>query len=91
MNSPAPPYRKLPGRGLGWAGFARLWIAEDHLLEVNSLLFTERYRRFFFKDISALVIRRIKRSCEFLFHGRQCRVARRHAIAVQRLDAAAIV
>ena len=60
MNSPVPAYRKLPGRGLGWAGCARLWIAGDHLLEVNSLLFTERYRRFFFKDISALVIRRTK-------------------------------
>ena len=27
---------------------------------MNSLLFTERYRRFFFKDISALVIQRTK-------------------------------
>ena len=60
MNSPAPAYRKLPGRGLGWAGFARVWVADDHLLEVNSLLISERYRRFFFKDITALVIRRTK-------------------------------
>ncbi len=60
MNAPGPVYRKLPGRGLGWAGLGRLWIAEDHLLEVNSLLVSERYRRFFFKDISALVIRRTK-------------------------------
>ena len=60
MNSPAPAYRKLPGRGLGWAGFARVWVADDHLLEVNSLLISERYRRFFFKDITAIVIRRTK-------------------------------
>ena len=60
MTTPEPTYRKLPGRGLGWSGFARIWIAEDHLLEVNSLLVSERYRRFFLRDISALVIRRTK-------------------------------
>lgn len=60
MNSPDPTYRRLPGRGLGWSGFARIWIAEDHLLEVNSLLVSERYRRFFLRDISALVVRRTK-------------------------------
>lgn len=60
MTTPEPIYRKLPGSGLGWSGLARLWIAEDHLLEVNSLLISERYRRFFLRDISALVIRRTK-------------------------------
>ena len=60
MSAPEPTYRKLPGRGLGWSGFARIWIAEEHLLEVNSLLVSERYRRFFLRDISALVIRRTK-------------------------------
>ncbi len=60
MTSPVPTYRKLPGRGLGWAGLARVWLAEDHLLEVNSLLFSERYRRFFLKDIAAIVVRRTK-------------------------------
>ena len=60
MSTPEPTYRQLPGRGLGWSGFARLWIAEDHLLEVNSLLVSERYRRFLLRDVSALVIRRTK-------------------------------
>lgn len=60
MTTPDPAYRKLPGRGLSWTGFARNWIAEDHLLEVNSLLVSERYRRFFLRDISALVVRRTK-------------------------------
>ncbi len=60
MSAPDPIYRKLPGRGLGWAGISRLWIAEDHLLEVSSLLFHERYRRFFLPDIAALIVRRTK-------------------------------
>jgi hypothetical protein len=60
MNAPDPSYRRLPGRGIGWAGFSTIWLAEDHLLEVNSLLFHERYRRFFLPDISAIVIRRTK-------------------------------
>ena len=60
MTSPALAYRKLPGRGLGWTGRARLWVAADHLLEVTSLLVSERYRRFIFKDITALVILRTK-------------------------------
>jgi len=60
MNSAAPFYRKLPGRGLSFGGIGRLWLAEDHVLEVESLLVSERYRRFFLKDIAAVVIRRTK-------------------------------
>ena len=60
MNSAPPAYRKLPGRGLGWAGISRVWLADDHILEVSSLLFTERYRRFILKDISAHIVRRTK-------------------------------
>ena len=60
MNPAAPAYRKLPGRALAFSGIGRLWLADDHLLEVESLLFHERYRRFFLKDIAALVIRRTK-------------------------------
>ena len=60
MTSAAPVYRKLPGRGLAFAGIGRLWLAEDHLLEVESLLLHERYRRFFLPDIAALVVRRTK-------------------------------
>ena len=60
MTSPAPAYRKLPGRGLAFAGIGRLWLAEDHLLEVESLLIHERYRRYFLPDITALVVRRTK-------------------------------
>ncbi len=58
MTSAPFTYRKLPGRGLAFAGVGRLWLAEDHLLEVESLLIHERYRRFFLPDIAALVVRR---------------------------------
>lgn len=60
MTSAAPAYRKLPGRALAFSGVGRLWLAEDHLLEVESLLFHERYRRFFLPDIAALVVRRTR-------------------------------
>ena len=60
MTSATPAYRKLPGRGLAFAGIGRLWLAEDHLLEVESLLIHERYRRYFLPDITALVVRRTK-------------------------------
>ena len=60
MNLDAPAYRKLPGRGLAFNGIGRLWLAEDHILDVESLLVHERYRRFFLKDIAAIVVRRTK-------------------------------
>ena len=60
MNPEAPTYRKLPGRGIAFSGIGRLWIAEDHILEAQSVLFHERYRRFFLKDIAAIVVRRTK-------------------------------
>ena len=53
-------YTKLPGPGVGWSGRARLWLAEDHLLEVNSSLFTERYHRFFLRDIRSVLAQRTK-------------------------------
>ena len=60
MTSAPPAYRKLPGRGIAFSGIGRLWIAEDHVLEAEWLLFHERYRRFFLKDIAAIVVRRSK-------------------------------
>ena len=60
MKSAAPAYRKLPGLSLAFGGIGRLWLAEDHVLEVESLLVHERYRRFFLKDIAAIVVRRTK-------------------------------
>ena len=52
------PYQKLPGRGLTWTGFSRVWLGADHVLLVRGHTWTESYRRFFFHDIQALLVRR---------------------------------
>ena len=60
MNEVPIHYTKLPGPSAGWSGRTRLWLAEDHLLEVNSTLFTERYHRFFLHDIRSVIAQRTK-------------------------------
>lgn len=50
-------YQRLPGIGRGLFQYARLWAASDHLLLVVNLLgVTESYRRFFFRDIHAIIL-----------------------------------
>ena len=61
MNSspnPAPVHHLLPGGGVHWTGRGKLWLGEDHLLEVSSLFVVESYRRFFFREIKAFTVRR---------------------------------
>jgi hypothetical protein len=53
-----PPYRKVRGGGFTWKGRGKLWLAQDHLLEVNSFFIIENYRRFFLQDVRAFVIQR---------------------------------
>ena len=60
MSAPPLHYTKLPGPGAGWSGRTRLWLAEDHVLEVNSTVFTERYHRFFLHDIRSVIAQRTK-------------------------------
>jgi hypothetical protein len=57
---PAAPvkYRKLPGRGYGIGETSRLYLAEDHLLLVSAAGFHENYRRFYFRDIQAITLRK---------------------------------
>jgi hypothetical protein len=50
-------YRRLPGRPLSF-GRASLWLAEDHLLSVQSNRFSEDYRRYYLRDIQAFVLER---------------------------------
>lgn len=67
-NSPSaePPYRRLPGRGRKTSGCVSLgatvntiWLGSDHLLLRESVYgLSESYKRFYFRDIQALVIRR---------------------------------
>ncbi|MEP6672650.1 MAG: hypothetical protein ABJF10_26030 [Chthoniobacter sp.] len=58
MSTATPAYRKIPGGGFSWKGHGRLWLAEDHLLEVTSILVLEQYRRFFFQEARAFVVQR---------------------------------
>ena len=54
-------YKKLPGRGSSAIARTTLWQGPDHLLVVTSWPSGEGYRRFFFRDIQAIVIRRTAR------------------------------
>jgi hypothetical protein len=51
-------YRKLPGRGATVTHYTRLYAGPDHLLQVFSTGFTETYKRFYFRDIQAMTIRK---------------------------------
>ena len=59
-------YRRLPGASRTQTGSlypfpCSLWLAPDHVLSVLSEGFTETYKRFYFRDIQAFVIRRTRR------------------------------
>lgn len=55
-DSPAP-YRKFPGRGSHLLSVLTLWEGDTHLLLVTSWPSGESYRRFFFADIQAIILR----------------------------------
>jgi len=41
-----------------YAGFASLWLGKDHMLCIESTGYTEEYKRFYYRDIQAIIIRR---------------------------------
>jgi hypothetical protein len=49
-------YRMLPGWRRGFIFGSSVWMASDHLLLVKSARFREEYKRFFFRDIQAIVM-----------------------------------
>jgi hypothetical protein len=51
-------YQRLPGVGARGSQRIRLWQGPDHLLFVASSALGERYKRFYFADIQAIVIRK---------------------------------
>lgn len=57
-----PGYRRLPGRSWGLLGRTSLWQGSDHVLHVQSRGYSETYRRFYYREIQALVLRRTARS-----------------------------
>lgn len=64
-----PSYRRLPGRGRRTSGcvgvgtsISTIWLANDHLLLRESTYgLTETYKRFYFRDIQAIIVRRTPR------------------------------
>ena len=54
-------YRRLPGREAGLLSYCRLWLGPDHLLLARTTAFSEEYKRFYFRDIQAVVTRRTER------------------------------
>lgn len=62
MPPVATSYRRLPGRSLNPVTASTLWVASDHLLLITSPGYLlERYRRFYFRDIQALVLHKTRR------------------------------
>jgi hypothetical protein len=69
MPRGAKVYRRLPGRESGLLSYSRLWLGPDHLLLARTTFFSEEYKRFYFRDIQAIVMRKTRRH---LFWGWMC-------------------
>ena len=56
-------YKRLPGsrRSLLALSMSRLYLGSDHLIAVENHRFSEDYKRFYFADIQAVVLRRTPR------------------------------
>lgn len=50
------PFKRLPGRSRRFLSITTLWEADDILLQVESYMVSENYRRFHWGDIQAIVI-----------------------------------
>lgn len=51
-------YRRLPGKKRGFYRQNTLWLGDDHLLAVDSNYYVEEYRRFPYRDIQAIILRK---------------------------------
>jgi hypothetical protein len=51
-------YKRLPGKGKKFSGSHTLWAGPDHLLSVCSSTIQEDYRRFYYRDIESIIIRK---------------------------------
>jgi hypothetical protein len=60
MANGKKPYRKLSGNRFGLFFTQSLWQGDDHLLRVESGMMTERYWRFYFADIQAVLLTRTR-------------------------------
>jgi len=55
-------YLKFGGITGGLTSYSSIWLAHDHMLVCTSSQFLERYKRFYFKDIQALIAQRTNKS-----------------------------
>jgi hypothetical protein len=60
MADSVTTYTKLPGTSSGFALRSRLFLGDDHLLYLESTGYTERYRRYYYRDIMAISVRRTR-------------------------------
>jgi hypothetical protein len=51
-------YERLSRPHFGLNGTASLWLGTDHLLQVSNSMGSEHYRRWFFADLQAFIVRR---------------------------------
>ena len=56
------PPRRTATFGVVSVTRSNLWLGTDHLLCVETEGYTEKYRRFYFRDIQAITLRRTKRA-----------------------------
>lgn len=56
MAAAEEKYRRLPGRRRGLVSASSLWMGSDHILLVKSAWFREEYKRFYLRDIQAIVV-----------------------------------
>jgi hypothetical protein len=59
---PELPYTRMPGGLRGFVRKSSLWEGSDHLLLVRGTRFAEEYRRFYYRDIEALVVQKCART-----------------------------
>lgn len=55
-----PTYTKLSPKKRHWFQYSQLWLAEDHLLMLQSSRFTEEYTRYRLEDIEAIVVTQLE-------------------------------
>ncbi len=54
-------YRRLTRARARFTGRTSLWLGKDHLLCIDSNGYTESYKRFYFRDIQAIMVRKTDR------------------------------
>ena len=60
-----PKFRRLKVGGYGPFGSAEYWVGRDHLLIVSTSFYAESYRRFFFRDIQAIICQKTRMAMLF--------------------------